>query len=141
MPIELRIIAENEVEYLKFLGMASRGLSVESSAIDVKVDAEKVIAKQTKSKNEKMVEPVVDAEEIISGKLEETEKPENAEKTEKSEVPTKEETQSVTKKVIEAGKRSEVKEILADMGYKNVSGVPEAERADFLAKINELIGG
>ncbi|WP_152658270.1 hypothetical protein [Oceanobacillus sp. CFH 90083] len=53
-------------------------------------------------------------------------------------VPTVEEVRAKTAETSKAGKRDEVKDLLAEFGVTAISKIPEDQRADFIEKLDEL---
>ncbi len=57
---------------------------------------------------------------------------------EKEEFPTVEEVREKTAEASKAGKREEIKDLLAEFGVTAVSKIPEDQRADYLEKLEDL---
>ncbi|MCJ0932576.1 hypothetical protein MST22_15620 [Virgibacillus halodenitrificans] len=66
------------------------------------------------------------------------EKKEDSSDEKSDEAPTVEEVRAKTAEVAKAGKKEEIKDLLAELGVSAVSKIPEDQRAEYLEKLAEL---
>ncbi|WP_419892841.1 hypothetical protein [Oceanobacillus kimchii] len=129
MKIEVNVQAEELVTALNNLATAMGSTPQVAATSEPKKEESKKSIKNKKKKDE----PKKD-------KPKEEKEPEVKEEKapEKDEVPSVEDVRAKTAEAAKAGKKEEVKDLLAEIGVSVVSKIPEDQRAEYLEKLAEL---